>query len=453
MIVNFERWLGIQPEHLAAQKGQQTLSVVAVTILLTSICVAVYWPVFFNRFQLKWDDWWVVMNDYTEGGFYAENIIAIFTEFYHGQYAPVNELYYLSLYTLFGYDPFWFHTASLLVHVCNVMLFFFLIKRLLQRSESFTRVSVFRISFISALLMAVHPFLVEAVAWMSASKCILWAFFYLLALHTYMSWYYRQRTGYYLLTIIFFVLSFGGKEQAVTLPVCLLLFDYVMKRNMRSAAVWLEKVPFFMLSAAFILVTFLSQYVNEEGILSGQPLHPWYQNIAFAAYSMTEYFIKSVLPLRLSYLYPFPNLPTESMPWHYIIYPLVVLFVTIGFRQYWKQRWIAFGMGFFLTQVTVISNIIPTSRYAIIADRYVYLAAAGVFFLIAWLTDQALQQRPRFKQAIITGITVYILALGMYANQRTRVWRDSDTLKKEIQETLKARSDYAEWKEKLELPD
>lgn len=417
--------------------------------LLTTLSLAVYSRVFRNGFQQRWDDWWVVKNDYTEAGFNRANILSILTDFYHGQYAPVNELFYLALYAVFGYNASWFHAASLLVHVGNVLLVFFLIRRVLVQSRAFDSVSVLRISLITAVLMAVHPFLVEAVAWMSASKCILFSFFYLLSLHAYLSYIDNRRLRYFMLTGLFFVLSFGAKEQAVTLPVCLLLFDYTLKRDMRKAAVWVEKIPLFLFSAGFVVLTFYSQKYNGEGILSQQALHPWYQNLVYAAYSIAEYVIKCLLPLRLSYIYPFPNLPGQPLPVYLYLYPLIVLSVTVAFRSYWRERWVLFGIGFFLIQASVICNLIPTSRFAILADRYVYLAAVGVFFLMAYAVDWLWTRQSKYRNLLLYGGLVYILGLAIYAYQRTKVWHDSGTLKKELLEVLRSRPDYKEWQDKF----
>ncbi len=422
-------------------------------ICLIAACILVYWPVFSHNFQFAWDDQWVVMNDYTEGGFYKENIAAILTEFYHGQYAPVNEFFYLVLYNLFGYSAFWFHSASLIIHISNVLLLYFLLKKLLRRSAQFEAASISRIAFIASLLMAIHPFLVEPVSWMAASKCILFAFFYLLALHFYLNYITSKNLWYYGLTFVFFIISFGAKEQAVTMPVCLLLFDFILKRDMQSSKVWFEKLPFFCLSICFAIITFYSQAQNGEGILSSQPHYPLYQNLVFATYTVTEYIIKCILPIRLSYIYPFPNLPGEPLPFYLWLYPVVLLFVTVGFWKFWSKPWIFFGIVFFLIQISIVSNVIPTSRFAIVADRYVYLPSIGIFFLIAYVLDSALQKKNKFRYLLLGCSLVYFICLGTYARQRCTVWHNSDTLKKELKQTIESRSDYNEWIKKNSIPE
>lgn len=80
--------------NLFAGTAGDTLNAAGKRTIVTTVvlvCLLVYWPVFTHDFQYRWDDQWVVMNDYTEGGMNLANIIAIIVEFYHGQYAPSGQ--------------------------------------------------------------------------------------------------------------------------------------------------------------------------------------------------------------------------------------------------------------------------------------------------------------------------------------------------------------------------
>lgn len=411
-------------------------------LVLLVACLAVYWPIFHHGFLRAWDDQWVVQNPYTELGFVRVNMWDVLTQFYHGQYSPVNEYYYMLIYLAKGYNPAVFHAASLLLHFSNTLLVYYFVQRVLIQSRSFSGSSVQRISFLTALLFSVHPFLVEAVAWLSASKILVYSFFYLLALHAYLSYIQTKQWRLYFLTILLFVFSFGGKEQAVTMPCALLLLDYVSSRNLGGKRVWLEKAPFFGLSLLFGYVTFLSQKVNGEGMLSHQAGYPFYQNIVFGFYSLTEYITKCLFPIRLSFLYPFPNTPGEPMPIRFWIYPVITLFCVFSLWNFWKQRWVFFGIAFFLIHIGITLNFIPTARYSIIADRYVYLASVGIFFLLAYFFDKAITLGGRYQKPLLGLYALYIGILGIYGGYRVTAWRDADRLKAEIREVLLQRGDY-----------
>lgn len=90
--------------------------------LLLLVCVLVYFKVLQADFLYYWDDQVIVMNQYTVGGWSWNNLWHICTDFHAGQYAPVMEMNFLTLYTFFGYNPFWFHLANLCWHLGGVCL-------------------------------------------------------------------------------------------------------------------------------------------------------------------------------------------------------------------------------------------------------------------------------------------------------------------------------------------
>lgn len=442
--------LGEKPRNLFGNistfSSSKAVSQYFMVFALVVITFIIYIPTLSNEFQLKWDDWWVVMNSYTEAGWTITNLTKIFTEFYHGQYAPINELYYLILYDLFGYDALYFHLFCLFIHILNVVLVFSLCNSILSFSFFSYKKSSLRIAFFTAMLFGIHPINVEAVSWVAASKCILFATFYILSIICYIS--YLKSKGFYayLLVLLFFVLSFGSKEQAITFPAMCLLIDYLHGRNLKVISSYWDKLPLCLLALGFVIITLYSQQYNGEGVLSKQELHPWYQNIVFAAYSIVEYAIKCVLPVRLSYVYPFPNLPHESLPKFLWIYPVLLLSPLLLIDKIILHKWLFFGVVFFLIQVSVVSNIIPTSRFAIIADRYIYLGSIGVTFLLA-VSFESLVKRYNSKVVFFI-FGMYCLGMMGYTNQRVKVWHDSNTLKKEVIDVVRKRPEFKEWLEK-----
>jgi len=420
---------------------------VQVLTLIAFGCI-VYFPVFSHDFQSFWDDQWVVVNHYTEDGLEVKNLWSILSEFYKGQYAPVNQLYYSSLYQLFDYNPFVFHTISLLLHVSNGILVYFLVGRLLsiQGIQDFSTKLYTPLSFFAALIFIVHPVSVESVAWISASKILLYALFYFLGLIMY-TFYIKKATAVcYLLTLGLFVLSFGGKEQAVTFPICLFLIDWLAERNFRDYKLYLEKLPFLLLAIFFGFVTLWSQSAVDQGMLSGNVQYPIYQRLVFACFAFTEYATKAFLPIKLSYIYPFPNQMFESLPLRFWFYPLVCIAVLWTFIKNFKRIWPTFLIAFFTLHIAITLHIIPISRFTITADRYAYISLLPVCAIISYLFIKYFK---RFKIPALIIFFLYFGSLCIYTHQRSKVWRNTKTLKAEINEIIKSRGDYELLKKRI----
>jgi hypothetical protein len=225
---------------------------------------------------------------------------------------------------------------------------------------------------------------VEAVAWISADKITIYAFFYLSAVYTFLFFLNNNKIRYYIITVLLFVFSFGGKEQAVTLPVCLFMLYFINGCSLKDKKMWFGLVPFFMLSVVFGIITLLSQASVGSGILAGTETYPFWQRIVLASYSLVEYAVKFFLPYNLLYLYPFPMRIGEALPDWMLVYPALVLVFAAAFWKYVSKGISAAGLTFFLIHIAITLHIIPMSRFAMIADRYIYMAGIGLAFIVAY---------------------------------------------------------------------
>lgn len=402
-------------------------------LFLTVIVFIIYFPILENDFLDFWDDQWVVMNNYTERGINSENVWAILTDFYQGQYAPFNEYLYLLLFNIAGYDPCVFHLASIIIHTINVCLVFIVLRQILILSNRVNLEKINLISFATALLFAIHPFNVESVAWMSASKVLVYALFYLLATYTFLLHLKNKKFILYVFTLILFVFSFWGKEQAVTFPIWLFLILLILNKQKE----WRLLLPFLFLSFWFGITTMISQSANGEGVLTENNTYPFGERLVYACYSFFEYLFKSILPIKLSYLYPFPSLVGEPLPKWLFTYPLILIILLIAFRKQLSKWPIALGLLIFTIHIAIALHIIPLSRYAIVADRYAYISTIGICFIISYYVIKHLNSK-----TVCSLFVFYILYMGIYSNQRTYVWNNTDTLKQELRDLLKQRDNY-----------
>jgi hypothetical protein len=411
--------------------------------LLAVSALAVFLPVLRNDFLYLWDDQWAVINRYTEGGWNGRNLWAILTEYYHGQYAPLNQLLYLSLYTAFGYNPFWFHLASLLFHLVNIGLLYAVMKKLLQMSGRVDAKNVNILSFLTTLIFAVHSCNVEPVAWMSASKVPLYALFYFGATYTILLYIEKRNIKYYIFALLLFSLSFLGKDQAVTFPLWMLLLYWFLHIRLTDKWVWKTTLPFFLLSVVFGLMTMLSQSASGQGALTAAPAYPIWQRMVYGCYSLFEYLSKTLLPFKLSYLYPFPSVIGDPLPNWLLVYPALLVLVPVCLWKYLSQWTLKFGLLFFLIHITIVLNVIELSRFSIIADRYLYVAIIGPAFILSYFAVYMYQKLKTFGRIAVCALfACYVLYLGVYSGIRVNAWYDTDSLKKEMRELLKERNDY-----------
>ena len=396
-------------------------------IALILIVIAVYFSIIGHDFLYKWDDQWVVINKYTDTGLDWKNLWAVLTEFYHGQYAPFNELSYILIHAVFGYSPMAFHVASILWHVANTVLLFLFLSRLLKMIPGNPLAEQSRnIAWICTLLWAVHPVNVEPVAWISASKILVYSSYYLAALLLYLYYIARPGLGKYIGLLALFVASFFGKEQAVVLPLAFLLVDYVTRREGKVGYLFLEKAPFLILALFFGIVTILSQ-----GDGGNMPEYSLWQRLLFCGYTLYEYMVKTVLPINLMYLYPFPTTPEGKMPFMMYMYPLMILAAVYLVYVFRKEHMLVFGALFFVVHLLVAIHLISISRFAIVADRYNYLAMIGpllviVHFLCLW------HQKHRIAARLVIGL--YFAYLCTYTIIYPQNWDNSEHVKRHVKE-------------------
>jgi hypothetical protein len=415
----------------------RTVYTFAIACIL-SLCYAVYFPILGHDFINGWDDQWQVINEYTETWSWA-NVWYILTEYYYGQYSPTNQMLYTILHHFAGYHPAWFHLLCLLLHTGNAILVFVLARQLLQVNlPAGSDGKAITVALGIALLFAVHPLQVESVAWISASKILVYSFFYLWALWCYLCYLQKGKGIRYFAMLLCFVLSFGGKEQAIMLPACLLWIDLVYRRNFRDSKLWYEKMPVFVLTLLFVYTT-MESTGHVKTLIEGEN-YPFMHRLVFTCYAFCEYIVKTFFPAKLLYLYPFPMLAGEPLPPRFWIYPVLLLIVGAAFWKFWKQRPVWLGMSWFLIHIAMLLHIVPLPRLNIVADRYIYLAAPGLFFIVAWYAYVAWEARPQYRRWILAGSVACLLLLGTLAHHRAAVWHDNASLKKDMQELLLQRN-------------
>jgi protein O-mannosyl-transferase len=391
---------------------------------ILALTAILYIPVFKNQLTNWDDDLYILHNPYFKD-LSPANLKSIFTHYYMGNYHPLTLILMAIDYHIGSIDPWPYHLTSLILHVCNTLLVYVFMKKLLAlQTENSGPFSI--APFVTALLFGIHTFQVESVAWVSEQKNLLYTLFFLLSLIVYIRYLNYKSTRLYLLSLFLFVLSLLSKGMAVPLSVSIICIDYFAGRNLLSRRVIREKLPFLLLSLIFGYIAILAQH-SERAIRTGN-LYEWYNQVAIACYGFVQYLIKICYPYKLSAFYPYPAYTGALVPYgYYICIGMVVCLLFMLFHFLKQNRAIWFGTLFFLANISIVIQILPVGD-AMMADRYIYVPSIGLFFIMAYYANVFWQQSMALRYITLVVLVLYVSVLGYKTWHRTGVWKNSFTL-------------------------
>ncbi len=373
-------------------------------------------PILDSNFINYDDDLYITENPLIQS-FNGASVKKLFTTYYYSQYSPIA-MSIMGIETqLFGAKAYPFKCFSLFLHIVNAILVFLLLRRLKINEW---------VCFFTALLYGIHTVQVESVAWLAASfKVSSFTFFFLLGLLSYVKYIEAAKNSYKWLALLFFILSCGCKEQAVTYSITLLIIDYFLNRNLKDKKLWIEKWPFFLVSLIFGIITIASTTSLDREIesISFGIGH----RIVFAFYDLGFYIANLIWPSNLSFFYFYPN--TLSIPSLYYVY--IIGFIVLSILAYLNRskRWVTFSYLFFVVNlgITIASQVMAV-RSVIAADRYLYLPAIGWFLFLCLLVHFIILKYPKLKYGFVIAALVYCFFLSVLSYSRALVFKDSGLL-------------------------
>ncbi|MDP1621959.1 MAG: tetratricopeptide repeat protein [Bacteroidales bacterium] len=397
-------------------KASSTKTLLIWNVVIAAIAFIAFSPALTGEF-LGWDDYNYIKDNPLIRVLSWENIVHIFhyKTIVVGNYHPLTMLSYVIEYQLAGLNPVLYHFDNLALHLCNVALFSWLMWLLTKKTYA---------TLIATALFALHPMRVESVVWAAERKDVLYTFFFLLSLIFYIHFLLKENRNirYYLVSLLFFILSILSKGQAVVLPLTLFLVDYWYQRKTTIASV-LNKVPFFIFSLASGILALVAQQssLTEQRLL----VHSLFDRLAIAAFNISAYLYKLVYPFNLSCFYKYPAI--DDMGWVYAgaVFAIVVIAATAFFLR--KNRVVVFGSLFFLFTISIVSQILPVGN-AIIADRYTYIPYIGLFFIIGVICDQMITGKRKHSAYFLTVPIIFIVLFSFKTYSQARSWHDNETL-------------------------
>jgi protein O-mannosyl-transferase len=409
--------------NISISPQRQTL---IVYIVLTVVTLAVFWQV--NQYDfINFDDnVYVTQNSHIHSGLTPEGVRWAFSTQYLGLWNPLVWLSFMFDYQIYGLNAGGYHLTNRVLHLLSTLLLFWLFNRMTG--------AVWKSAFVAAIF-AFHPLHVESVAWISERKDVLSAFFWMLTLCLYV--YYTEKPVIirYLLVLFSFVCALMSKPMVVTLPVIMIILDYWPLERFQSKKgkliLWQlkEKIPFFILSAALVIITLHSPQNTALRTLYnifGQPKEfPLFSRIANALVSYVTYLEKTFWPHDMAIFYPFPS---QIPVWQVIGASLLILIITTAVIVMIKRLpYLFVGWIWYAITIAPVIGIIQISAYAM-ADHYHYLPSVGIVVMLAWGIPSLIKSEEIRKKILFPAGIIFLGIMAFLTWQQCGYWKNSITL-------------------------
>jgi tetratricopeptide (TPR) repeat protein len=384
----------------------------ALVIALAGLAIAAHWPALSGGFI--WDD-----DDHlTQNPSVAApgGLRDIWSSLAVSRYYPLTLTTFWAFRQIFQLNPLPYHALNLALHAANALLLWLVFRRLAVRG-----------AWLATALWAVHPVMVESVAWITELKNTQSTFFMLAALGCYLDFEDTGRRNRYALALVAFAAALVSKPATVTLPVILLLCAW-WQRNRLERADWWRAVPFFALSAGMSLVTIAEQHRHVQGAASAEWQFCLTDRLIVAGHAVWFYVGKLLAPVNLSFVYPRWDLRAANL-----VPGLLVMAVLAGLWRWRRQPWARagfFGAACFVVALAPVLGFfdIYYFRFSFVADHFNYLPSAALLALVPATVATVLRDR---RGQIIVG-AVAIAVLANFSWQRAtvfqndlRLWRDT----------------------------
>ncbi len=344
----------------------------------------------------------------------------IFTETVNNTYHPLTSLSFAIEHHFFGFKPFIFHLDNVLLHLAVVALVYLFCGQCGLSPAAAT---------LATLIFGIHPIHVEAVAWVTARKDVLYAFFYLLALNSYLRYVDTGKKRFYVLTILLGLTSMLAKAMALSLPLILFLCDWLKKRKFSARSI-AEKIPFFIYIVPLAAITY-----KTHSFVSSADAHIA-RAVLIYLWTFTFYILKFIWPHPLIPLYVLPDPVNLAQPAYLGAVACVALMVILFFVS-WKsqiRRWLMFAYSYYFLSIFFLlrTNTYFELNWIVVADRYAYLPVLGFCMLAGYAANQLLERKEvknvvlRYGALVVVSLISVIMAVTTF--KQCKVWKNGLTL-------------------------
>ncbi len=407
------------PDDRTPFRRNPSLPTPLMVLLIFAITFAAFWPVLNSTFS-QWDDWeQIAINQYLNPPV-LKGLAKRWSGPFMNIYIPIVHTVWFLLahfsqaYTEMGTPvlrPGLFKLTNVVVHAGTSSIVFLILARLFRQRG---------LALAGALLFCLHPVQVEAVAWTSGLKDLLFGFFGVACIYFYMgdaNSDHRVSTRSDLLAVLMMAFACLSKPTALVMPAMLLVMDWlIIRRPWRGMGARL--VPHII-----IAIVCASYARHVQPVVDSDVQLTLVERLLVPPHTMAFYLLKLVWPTRLAFDYGvnWDLLAGSRALYVAWIAPVAVAAFAMALRR--RVPFLAAGLLLAIIPIAPVSGItiFDFSHYSITADHYLYLPMLGIAIATASLLE-------RLPSRVATAICVPILiTLGAITTRQSLFWKDAIT--------------------------
>lgn len=296
---------------------------------------------------------------------------------------PITYLTFAFNFATGAYNPLHYHLTNLAIHLAASLAFLGVLRRTLSLPALRERFAedAQTLAFLTALLWALHPLLTESVSYVTQRYESLMGMFVFLTFYCVL----RRESSpspwkWSLLASLSCLLALGSKEVAISLPILILLFDFLFLSN-DPKETW-RKRKYLYLGLLMAWAIFLPlQLFTQRRIFAGFGLTlPWWRYALNQPGVILHYIRISLWPNPLNFDYFWPT----SSSWQHLAPSILVVLAAMGATLWglFRKARIAFLPICFFMILAPTSSIMPILDLAV--EHRMYLPLAPLVVLVTF---------------------------------------------------------------------
>lgn len=354
--------------------------IVIPVMAILALCLLVYYPLHAAGFI--WDDGYWILND--PAMHHWRNLQFVwFDPMTFMQYYPLSVTAYFLQWQLWGADALGFHAVSLLLQVINAVFLWRILRRLHLRA-----------AWLAAAIFAIHPVVVESVAWVVEQKNLISGFLVLAAVWSWIRFagldgpedqlesaapVYHWR--FYAAALVFYFLAVCAKTFVCALPAAILVLTWwklgrITRKHLVASAPW-----FFITAGAGWMAAWRERYGAGA---HGKAYHfTLFQHLVIAGKDIWFYVGKLFWPHPILMVYP--RWQVHGFTTIDLLYPLTAALAAAGCFALCKRL----GRGLFAAAAIYAVMVSPALGFVsfagmnitFVADHYFYVGCISLIVL------------------------------------------------------------------------